>query len=146
MYTKVIDFLIRAKKATYAGKGAQAPSSRINSHDYNYAEEGLLYLDTYLGGEKFAGEEAVWQENTPIWSMNYVGRVVAEGFSGDFLKEALLRVPEEYPYRGPLEYTNGVFAYRCTVNGDFEWYYGSEVILKNGEIVYECLFHGGIIR
>ncbi len=36
----------------------------------------------------------------PFWSMNYVGRIIAEGFSGDFLKEALMNVPEDKPLEG----------------------------------------------
>ncbi len=43
----------------------------------------------------------------PSWSMNYIGRVTGDNFSGDFLKEALLRVPEDKPFRGPEDYTNG---------------------------------------
>ena len=88
----MIEFLIRAKKATYAGKGAETTSSRTKSHDLKYTEGDLMYYDTYLGGEKFAGEEALWISETPYWSMNYVGRVTGENFSGDFLKEALLHV------------------------------------------------------
>ena len=47
----IIDFLIKAKKATYAGKGAETASSRPQSHDLIYEEGGLTYYDTYLGGE-----------------------------------------------------------------------------------------------
>jgi len=57
MDKNVIKFLIKAKKATYAGKGAQTASSRPNSHDLQYSEGQLKYIDTYLGGSKFAGEE-----------------------------------------------------------------------------------------
>lgn len=60
MDKKLLEFLITAKKATYAGKGAETTSSRIKSHD-------LIYED------------------------------------GDFLKEALLLVPEEKPFRGPAD-------------------------------------------
>jgi len=70
---KIIDFLCRAKKATYAGKGAESISPRPNSHDLQYVENNLKYIDTYLGGEKFAGEEALWYDDLPIWSMNYIG-------------------------------------------------------------------------
>ena len=43
--------------------------------------------------------------------MNYYGRVIEENFNGDFLKEALLQVDEELPFRGPLFYQRGVVAY-----------------------------------
>ncbi len=69
----IIDFLIRAKKATYAGKGPEETPSRPGSHDLKYSEGDLMYLDTYLGGGKFAGEEALWISGTPLWSMNYAG-------------------------------------------------------------------------
>ena len=52
---EIIQFLIRAKCATYAGKGAETASSRPSSHDLEYREGDLMYLDTFLGGERFAG-------------------------------------------------------------------------------------------
>ncbi|QEK13134.1 helix-turn-helix transcriptional regulator [Crassaminicella thermophila] len=143
---KVIDFLCRAKKSTYAGKGLESTSSRPNSHDFQYVENDLKYIDTYLGGEKFAGEEALWCNDFPFWSMNYIGRIIADGFSGDFLKECLLLVPKEYPYRGPLVYQNGEYKYHCIVNGKFEWFNGYEEIFYNDIKVYECIFHGGCIK
>lgn len=143
---EVIAFLIRAKKATYAGKGAEVEPSRPNSHDLQYREGNLLYIDTYLGGEKFAGEEAIWKDEQPFWSMNYVGRVVGEGFSGDFLKEAMRLVPKETPYRGPMIYKNGDYTYHCQVTGSFEWYQGVEEIFLGEIKVYELVFHGGSVK
>ena len=46
MDNRIVDFLIRAKKATYAGKGAETASSRPQSHDLAYREDDLMYLDT----------------------------------------------------------------------------------------------------
>jgi len=142
----IVEFLCKAKRATYAGKSGEVISSKPNSHDLQYMEEDLKYIDTYLGGEKFTGEEALWRDNVPLWSMNYMGRVTGEGFSGDFLKQALLLVPEEYPFRGPLIYENGEFKYQCHINGDFEWFSGQEEIFRNGVKVYECIFHGGCVK
>jgi len=145
-YKPLIDFLIRAKKATYAGKGAESTPSRPSSHDFEYAEEPFAYRDTYLGGTKFAGEEAVWRNGVPVWAMNYVGRVIGEGFSGDFLKEALLLVPHDIPFRGPRQYKNGDYTYTCTVKGGFHWVHGFEEIHYNDTKVYECAFHGSDIE
>ncbi|OGO78381.1 MAG: hypothetical protein A2Y23_13525 [Clostridiales bacterium GWB2_37_7] len=143
---EVVLFLLRAKRATYAGKGPESVSSRPKSHDLEYVEDDLKYIDTYLGGEKFAGEEALWKNDVPFWSMNYCGRVVAEGFNGDFLKEALSQVQKEMPYRGPNEYKKDGFSYKCTVNGDFDWFEGFEEIFLNDKKIYECMFHGGAIK
>nr|WP_230869157.1 DUF5680 domain-containing protein [Iocasia fonsfrigidae] len=98
-----------------------------------------------MGGEKFAGEEALWSNDVPFWSMNYIGRIIGDSFSGDFLKECLLLVPKEYPYRGPLVYQNGDYKYHCVINGEFEWFNGYEEIFCNDIKVYECVFHGGCI-
>ena len=82
MDRQIIEFLIRAKQATYAGKGAETAPSRVKSHDLVFRDGEYMYYDTYLGGEKFAGEEALWIQDVPYWSMNYAGRVTGEPFSG----------------------------------------------------------------
>lgn len=143
---EIIEFLCRAKKSTYAGKGAEVSPSRPNSHDLHYSEGNLKYIDTYLGGKGFAGEEALWEEDVPIWSMNYMGRILDDGFSGDFLKEALLLVPKEQPYRGPMVFENGEYKYHCIVKGEFKWFEGYEEIFYNNKKVYEGIFHGGCIK
>ena len=142
----IVEFLIRAKRATYAGKGAETAPSRPGSHDLMYREGDLMYIDTYLGLERFAGEEALWVSGAPCWSMNYAGRVTDGPFSGDFLKEALLRVPEDSPYRGPERYENGDYAYFSSVTGSFDWFQGKETIRYQGREIYECFYHGGLIR
>lgn len=146
MEKSVIDFLIKAKRATYAGKGAETSSSRIESHDLIYRDGEMTYYDTYLGGEKFAGEEALWIADKPYWAMNYIGRVTGENFSGDFLKAALLQVPFEMPYRGPVAYSDRDYSYECSVQGGFDWFQGKETICFKGYEIYECFFHGGTIK
>ena len=146
MDKKLVEFIIKAKQATYAGKGAETTSSRVKSHDLIYKDGDYMYYDTYLGGEKFAGEEALWIKGKPYWSMNYIGRVIGDSFSGDFLKEALLLVPEDKPFRGPKDYSNGDYHYHCDIDGDFEWFQGKEVISYKGKEIYECVFHGGLVE
>jgi len=146
MKQELIDFLCKGKRNTYAAHGGEVAPSRPNSHDLQYIEGDYKYIDTYLGGERFIGEEAVWECDQPVWAMNYSGRVLGEGFSGDFLKEALLHVSPEYPYRGPFIYRSGEFTYHCIVTGDIEWYQGYEEIFISDKKVMECYFHGGIVK
>ena len=144
---EIIDFLILAKRNTYAAKGSEVTPSRPDSHDLRYEDSnGYSYYDTYLGGELFAGEEAVWHHDIPVWSMNYAGRVTGDHFSGDFLKEALMAVPKNLPFRGPELFTKGDYSYHCRVNGAFIWFQGYEEIFYGDEKIYECYFHGSIIR
>lgn len=146
MDKELVEFLIRAKKATYAGKGAETTPAREKSHDLIYRDGDYMYYDTYLGTGKFAGEEALWIKDIPYWSMNYIGRVTGENFSGDFLKEALLFVPEDKPFRGPEKYTNGDYTYDCKIDGDYKWFNGRETISYKGAEIYECVFHGGLVE
>lgn len=147
-----IPFLIRAKRATYAAGGGEVTSSRPQSHDLAYQEGAWSYLDTYLGGFAFAGEEAVWKDGTPVWAMNYYGsmtfdpdaRPIPDGF-GDFLKHALMAVPAEAPYRGPADFREGRFTYTCRWDGSPERFHGEETIACDGEPIYLLRFHGGII-
>ncbi|SHH35338.1 Predicted transcriptional regulators [Clostridium collagenovorans DSM 3089] len=143
---EVIDFLCRAKKSTYSGNGLESKSSRPSSHDFEYIEGEFKYIDTYLGGEQFSGEEALWKNDTPLWSMNYVGRILDEAFSVKFLKEVLNLVSRDYPYRGPIIYEKGQYKYHCIINGEFDWFQGYEEIYFNNSKVYECFFHGGSIK
>lgn len=145
MRTGLIDFLLRAKKSTYAGKGSPTLSSRLLSHDFSYTEGDFLYYDTYVGGEKFSGEEVLYVSGRPHWSMNYAGRVLGDGFSGDFLKDALCHVDARMPFRGPPRYSDGFYDYSCEVRGDFGWFQGREEISFKNTVIYEAVFHGTLI-
>ena len=80
------------------------------------------------------------------YAMNYSGRVLAQQFSGDFLKEALRHASPDMPYRGQEYYQSGEYTYKCSVAGDFSWFQGYEEIFHNTEKVYECYFHGGLLK
>lgn len=142
----VISFLVRAKRNTYSISTNKVQSSRTNSNDFCYKDAPYKYYDTYLGKEKFSGEEAIWLYDHPIWSMNYSGRVLSDNFNNCFLKEVLAQVSSEFPYRGPRIFTKGDYHYHCKIDGEFIWFQGYEEIFYLNEKIYECYFHGGIIQ
>ena len=142
----LIEFRLKANVNTYAGFMNEVDATRPASHDFRYEDGDYMYHDTYLGGEEFAGEEAVWRKGVAVWAMNYIGRVLDDRFSGDFLKEALRAADKKMPYRGPEIYQSGEYTYRCKVTGDFTWFQGFEEIYLNDVKVYECVFHGGKVR
>lgn len=80
----IISFLIKAKKHTYSSCSNQTQSTRLKSNDYSYEEKPYKYHDTYLGSEKFSGEEAIWFHDVPIWCMNYTGRVIGDNSTAVF--------------------------------------------------------------
>jgi hypothetical protein len=142
-------FLVEAKIKTYAGKGQPAAASRPTSVDLPYEQGDYYYLDSYLGGFRFAGEEAVWHRRQPVWSMNYYGWMLVEHTPGgfaDFHKRALLKIPPEAPYRGPAYYNEGEFEYRCEWKGGIDQFLGKEEVLLAGQLVYRLVFHGGTIQ
>lgn len=144
---ELVGFLLRAAARTYAGHGPEAAApGRPGAHELSYEEGEYRYLDGYLGGERFIGEETLYVRGTCVWGMNYCGRVTGEGFSGDFLKAALLLRPREAPYRGPRLYRDGRLTYVNEPEGDFGWFAGREAIYRDEERVYECAYHGGWVR
>ena len=50
------------------------------------------------------------------------------------------------PFRGPEYYQSGQYTYKCNVVGDFSWFQGYEEIYCENVKVYECYFHGGIMK
>ena len=50
------------------------------------------------------------------------------------------------PFRGPEHYQSGHYIYKCNVVGDFTWFQGYEEIFCYNVKVYECFFHGGIMK
>lgn len=143
---ELIAFRLEANVNTYAAFKNEVDATRPASHDFRYENGKYIYHDTYVGGEEFAGEEAVWRNGQAIYAMNYMGRVLADGFSGNFLKEALRAADVKMPYRGPEIYQSGEYTYRCKVTGDFTWFQGCEEIYHGNQKVYECVFHGGLLK
>lgn len=143
---RLIEFRLEANINTYAACMNETDSTRLNSHDFTYSNGSYTYHDTYVGREQFAGEEAIWHEGRSQYAMNYIGRVLNQNFSGDFLKEALRKADKKMPFRGPEYYQSGQYIYKCNVVGDFSWFQGYEEIYCDNEKVYECYFHGGIMK
>jgi hypothetical protein len=142
-------FLVEAKRNTYASQKGGIASSRKASKDLGYKKDGWYYLDSYFGEKDFSGQEIVYLDGAPMWSMNYYGRMrrddVAPGFI-ETLREALLRVEEARPYRGCRSHTRGDYAYHCRSDGTILRFEGRESIEYKAEEVYCLLFHGGQIR
>lgn len=142
-------FLVRAKRATYASGIAASASSRPGSFDLPYEEGEFRYLDSYLGGIDFIGEEAVWWKGTAVWGMNYYGWMLMDEIPaefGHFLKAALSQITFDGPFRGPEEYVEGDFRYVCHWSGDVMRFAGEEVIEYQGRALYKLLFHGGGVK
>ena len=148
------DFLIEAKKQTYANENTpKTASSRLNSNDYEYRKDNMIYHDTFFGGTNFIGEEVVYIDNKTYWAMNYYGTTLDENLSEEALdkalRPALMKVGENnnvIPVRGPKEFINGEYKYVFEVNGDINCFNGIETIYKNNVKIYELKCTGGLIK
>lgn len=142
---QLMEFRLEAITNTYASYMNETESTRLDSHDFTYSNGPFTYHDTYVGGAQFAGEEAIWHKGKSRYAMNYMGRVLGQQFSVDFLKDVLRKADKKMPYRGPEYYQSGEYLYKCKVVGDFTWFQGYEEIYCNNQKVYECYFHGGLV-
>jgi len=145
-----IEVLIAAKRATYASNdGGQTEAVLPGSKQLEYRQGRYLYRDIYFGGNAFAGQELVYFEKRPYWSMVYAGSMLApvsdmEAFS-IVLKGALMRVKPERPYRGPEEFRQAEWWYRDRSTGSPARFDGEEEIWQGSVCVYRLKYAGGLI-
>ena len=151
-HTELTDFLHAANKATYANREApKAKPLRPSSEDYHFEKDDLAYHDTYFGSRDFIGEEVVYKTEKPVWAMNYYGFVLNDDISTadayKILRSALMQEYDDIlPVRGPREYSEGEYTYRNSVEGYLDRFMGTEEILLSSEVIYQCWYHGGMVR
>lgn len=151
-----VAFLIAAKQHTYAaqgGAGAAVTPLLPGSRQLEYRDGRLLYRDVYFGGDYFAGQETVYYDISPVWSMVYAGGALKNIHSAvetshvyAFLQVALHQAPAEHPYRGPAVWEQGDLVYSSEIHGDLERFWGMEAISHQGVAVYQLHYSGGVLR
>ena len=144
-------FIVKAKAATYVGGRARSPSCRPGSHDLEFHEGALSYLDSYFGGTDFIGQEVVYYDEEPVWAMNYYGRILEPAMitaaeAGRIIQESLSKMYEEGRFLGGFEHDTGNGIYVDTSEGDVASFTGREWITSGGVKVYELIYHGGLVK
>jgi len=76
------EFLVRAKKETYAGGGEEVSPQRPGFKELEYKEGDWYYRDSYSGFYQAPGQEVVYFQGKPVWAMAYSGGMKKE-FHGD---------------------------------------------------------------
>lgn len=145
------EFLIRAKKATYAGGGEGAEKKLDNGgRELIYRDGDWEYRDIYFGYDPFVGEEIVWQKEKAVWAMNYYGKTVSADVPAEkiygFLKKALLKVEIDSPFRGGASFKSGDLSYVNENNGSLNEFQGLETVFYKDKKVYELHYQGGAIK
>jgi Domain of unknown function (DUF5680) len=144
-------FIVKAKRATYAGDGAKAEPSRRGSHDMTFADGSWSYRDSYFGGTDFLGQEAVWFNGETVWAMSYYGYVLRpdliDGWrAGQTIKAALSAMYREGRFLGGFERTGPHGRYVDRSEGDVAHFRGREVIIVEGVEAYALDYFGGLVR
>ena len=66
---ELIAFRLEANINTYAAFMNEVDATRPASHDFQYRNGEYVYHDTYVGGEEFAGEEAIWKDGQGVYAL-----------------------------------------------------------------------------
>ncbi|SIQ29143.1 hypothetical protein SAMN05880561_102602 [Rhizobium sp. RU33A] len=145
-------FIIEAKAVTYVSGKVLAPSaSRAGAKDISYERGRFRYLDSHFGGTDFLGQEVVWQDEIPVWAMNYYGRILdAERFdggrAGTVIKQALTALYQEKRFLGGFTYLHPLGEYVDQSVGDYSSFLGVERIRMGERVVYQLDYQGGLIK
>ena len=153
---RLSQFLIDAKRRTYAGLDDDATVLAPllpGSKQLEYRDLDLNYRDIYFGMRFFVGQETVQAGADVIWSMSYAGGVAPTVVDRNeflsiyaFLRQALLAIRDDYPFRGPPLFENEGFRYVNTSSGDVAEFHGEEQIYRAGIKVYGLRYGGGLLR
>lgn len=144
-------FIVRAKQHTYVGDGQKLLPYRLGGHDLQYAEGEWAYHDSYFGESDFIGQEIVYYRGKPVWGMNYFGVIqrpdkIIAAQAGEMIKRSLTRLYLEGRFLGAFAHQEGTLRYVDQNEGDMRAFRGKEQISRDGEVVYELVYHGGLLR
>lgn len=149
-------FLLEAKRRTYAGLDDDATVAApllAGSKQLEHRAPPYAYRDIYFGMGFFVGQETVLRDDTPIWSMSYSGGAREDITDRTmllaiykFLRQALLAVGKDKPFRGPPVLGSDDMTYRNDAEGALDRFHGIETISKAGARLYELRYSGGLLR
>jgi hypothetical protein len=146
----LLRFLGDANSHGYAaGRNALTVREADHSTTIVYESGAWRFHDNYFGGEPYGGRAVVFVNGRPVWLAVYYGRVEDPGAEVQpvysFLQRALLRAPEDFPFRGPDQFTDEPFTYRNVRRGDVQNFSGEEIIHHRGQPVYIATYVGGLV-
>ncbi len=146
---ELIDFIIQAKKAGYASDD-ESQKLRLDNGFHGFevqGDDGYKYKDVYFGFNPFSGQEHVWKNNELIWSMNYFGKIESKDIDKKeiytLLKHAMIKIDQQYPFRGPKCLELGEYTYENIQSGDLHQFSGVEKIFFRQSRVFQLNYHGG---
>ncbi len=144
-------FIVQAKQSTYVGGSRKLLPYRLGSKDLQFTESDWAYHDSYLGESDFIGQEIVYYQMKPVWGMNYFGVIIrpdkiTSSQAGQMIMKSLSRMYTEGRFLGGFEHQEGSLRYVDQNTGDVRSFQGREYLSLADEVVYELLYHGGLLQ
>lgn len=145
-----IDFLIYSKQNTYAS-GKDGEKTKDGGETYLIKKGGYKYTDTYFGSLVDSGQERVFVDGKVVWVMAYRGGICRgmekhKKDAFEFLKKCMMKIPRDFPARGPKKIKEGKFTYINSWSGDIRGFVGEESIYFGKKKVCFRNYLGGFIR
>lgn len=139
------DFIAEANLHGYAA-GVEGIKEKDGSTTFVFEQGKFKSHDNFFGGEPYGGRQVISVDGEPYWIMVYYGAVIPgnnlEEVYG-YLKKVLSLAPNSL--RGPQTHTEGDFSYKNIATGNDEEFDIHETITKNGKLIYEARFMGGLV-
>jgi len=147
------NFLFEANANGYAANENRILPQRPGFKELEYQKGEWYFRDSYAGWYMAPGQEVIYFKNTPVWTMAYTGGMKEEWHKDEyftsetfkFLKEALLAMDKDKPYRGPMSFRRDEWWYISKIKGEIDDFIGNEKIYNNNRLVFEQNFIGGLI-
>ncbi|MBT4376191.1 hypothetical protein HOD29_02350 [archaeon] len=151
MEKKLIDFIAKSKKKTYASTNSKPKRTKDGGKTYTVIEGDYVYTDTYFGNLVDCGQERVLFKGKVIWAMSYRGGILEKyekmhDSAFNFLKKCISKMPKDFPARGPRKMKEGKWKYENKWKGDIEGFVGEENIYFSGKKVCFRNYVGGLIK
>ena len=150
------ELIVEFKKRAYAANG-EYKTTPNRTKRFESQMNGWCFSDEYEGDACFAGRESLSKAlplKTPVWNMNYYGRVLCEEVPKEtafaFLRKSLQAVPTDLPFRGPKKFCHESFPklgyHNRLIDGkDVAYANGIETIFSGGYEIYKGRWSGGLI-
>lgn len=140
------EFLVEARRATYAGGGVPVDNSKLQgAKEFVHIKGDWYYQDIYFAGLKnLIGQEVVYYNQKPIWSMVYFGDQIKEE-TAEFLKAVLSESTESCRVGNRFETKKKSYTYEDFGEGTLEKFFGEERINYQTKNIYKLKYQGGFI-
>ncbi len=149
-------FLGKTLSQTYAtGENKIITPERPGFEEYGLTEGDWSYRDSYFGGSISWGQESVFYQGVPAWSLIYGGGMLKELWDDKELekltfgvmKKALIHSrngKDEFLPRGPRCFRDDTSVYIAEWEGDITWFRGQEKVFVQDKLVHIYDFAGGL--